>query len=362
MSPARPPEGAHSLSEGKGRRPQGAPVSHGLLQRRRLLGLGLGAAALGGLGGCATSAPATAPGEPQQVAPGVYLLRGLAGEIGPENRGRTGNAGFIVGPQGVLVIDCGVSRRQGEAVLAAIRRTTPLPVKQLLLTHVRQEFLFGAAAFQEAGIPVAMHPAAARLMATRCENCLKTLQRVLGPEEMQGTRVVKPDRTFDPTTSPPAQAFDAGVGRPVRLLAWGPGGHSSGPGDLAVLDETTGSLFAGGLVDADTVPDVQDADFAGWRAALAGLQALAQAGTVQRIVPGHGPLAAPGQVATIARYLDQLERRTAELLDNGTALSDVADATVLGEFAAWDQYDTIHRRNASIVFLRHERALMLRQP
>ena len=27
MSPARPPEGAHSLSEGQGRRPEGAPVS-----------------------------------------------------------------------------------------------------------------------------------------------------------------------------------------------------------------------------------------------------------------------------------------------------------------------------------------------
>jgi hypothetical protein len=27
MSPARPPEGANSLSEGQGRRPKGAPVS-----------------------------------------------------------------------------------------------------------------------------------------------------------------------------------------------------------------------------------------------------------------------------------------------------------------------------------------------
>jgi glyoxylase-like metal-dependent hydrolase (beta-lactamase superfamily II) len=335
-----------------------AAMHHAPLQRRHLLGLGLGAAAsLCGLGGCVSPAPA-APGEPQAVAPGVYLLRGHAGEIGPENLGRTGNAGFIVGPTGVLAIDCGVSRRQGEAVLAAIRRTTPLPVRQLLLTHVRQEFLFGAAAFQAAGIPVAMHPAAARLMAARCENCLKTLQRILGPEEMQGTRVVKPERQIDPATQP----FDAGIGRPVRLLAWGPGGHSSGPGDLAVLDDTTGTLFAGGLVDADTIPDVQDADFAGWRAGLAGLQALADAGMVQRVVPGHGPLAAPAQIGRVARYLDQLEHRTAELLDAGTALSDVADATALGEFATWDQYDTIHRRNASVVFLRHERALMLRQP
>lgn len=325
------------------------------LSRRALLSLGLGAAATVplGLSACASPGPA-GPTAAQQVAPGVYVLRGQAGEVDPSNLGRTANLGFIVGPQGVLAIDSGVSRRQGEAMLAAIRSVTPLPVRQLVLTHVRQEFLFGAAAFQEAGTPITMHPAAARLMAARCENCLKTLKRVLGAEEMQGTRVVKPEHLVDPGT----QAFDAGIGRPVRLLAWGPGGHSSGPGDLAVFDEATGTLFAGGLVDADTVPDVQDADFAGWRAGLAGLQALAP----QRIVPGHGPVVGREQVARIARYLDQLERRTAQLLDAGTALSDVADATQLGEFAGWDQYDTIHRRNASVVFLRHERALMLRQP
>lgn len=329
------------------------------LRRRQLLALGLGvAASAAGLVGCTTPPPTAAPGEPQAIAPGVYLLRGQAGEIGPDNLGRTANTGFIVGPEGVLAIDSGVSRRQGEALLAAIRRTTPLPVRLLLLTHVRQEFLFGAAAFQDAGIPVALHPAAAALMASRCENCLKTLLRVLGPHEMLGTRVVKPDRTLPPDL----RGFDAGIGRAVRLLAWGAGGHSSGPGDLAVLDETTGTLFAGGLVDADTIPDVQDADFTGWRQGLAGLQALAQAGSVRRIVPGHGPVGGNAQVAAIARYLDQLEQRTAQLLDAGTALSDVADATSLDEFAAWDQYDTIHRRNASIVFLRHERALMLRQP
>lgn len=322
------------------------------LSRRALLSLGLGAAAAS-LGGCAHLG-AGAPGTAQQVAPGVYLLRGLPGEIGPENQGRTANTGFIVGPQGVLAIDSGVSRRHGEALLAAIGSVTPLPIRQLVLTHVRQEFLFGAAAFQEAGIPITMHPAAARLMAGRCEGCLKTLQRVLGAEEMRGTRVVKPEHQVDPAS----QAFDAAIGRPVRLLAWGPGGHSSGPGDLAVLDENTGTLFAGGLLDADTVPDVQDADFAGWRMGLSGLQALAP----KHIVPGHGPVVGSEQVARIARYLDQLERRTAQLLDAGTALSDVADATQLQEFAGWDQYDTIHRRNASVVFLRHERALMLRQP
>ena len=337
-------------------------MSAALTDRRRFLGQawhsGAGAAALLGastwLTGCATVAADAIT--PQLVAPGVYLLPGATGEIGPDNRGRIGNVGVIVGTQGVLVIDSGVSWRHGQALRATIARITPLPIRHVVLTHVRQEFVFGASAFQEAGVPITMHVAAARLMASRCESCLKTLVRVLGADEMTGSRVIKPEDPYDPTV-PTFAPFGIGLGRPVRLLAWGPGGHSSGPGDLAVLDDTTGTLFAGGLLDADTVPDIQDADFAGWRSALAAMEQMG----LQHIVPGHGPVSPPGLTRQIARYLTELETRTLALLEAGTALSDVPEATRLPDFEHWDQYDTIHRRNAAIMFLRHERAMMLRQ-
>ena len=173
---------------------------------------------------------------------------------------------------------------------------------------------------------------------------------------MAGTQVIR-----NPTPPPirPTQASASAlvdIGRPLRLLSAGRGGHSSGPGDLALLDEETGSLVAGGWLDAQSVPDIQDADPAGWREALAQVIALQP----RHILPGHGPAGGLALAEAVVRYLDQLERRTAELLQSGTALSDVADLTQLSEFADWDQYDTIHRRNASLVFLRHERALLQR--
>ena len=109
------------------------------------------------------------------VAPGVYMQRGAAGEVGPQNLGRVGNSGFIVGPTGVLVIDTGTSYREGLALLDAVARVTDQPVRRVLITHTRQEFLFGATAFRERGIPILMQRQAAMLMAARCENCLKTL-------------------------------------------------------------------------------------------------------------------------------------------------------------------------------------------
>lgn len=269
------------------------------------------------------------------------MVRGTGGEAGPENLGRTGNAGFIVGPTGVLAIDTGVSYRQGQALLAEIARTTPLPVRQVLITHTRQEFLFGAAAFRERGIPVQMQRGAAQLMASRCEGCLKTLQKLLGDSEMRGTTMFKPDATFD-------AAHTVGlIGRPVRVLYFG---HSSGPGDIAVFDLQSGVLFAGGLLDQGYIPDVQDSRLASWGDALNALQAL----PLRAIVPGHGPVAGPQLVAEVATYLRELQARVTALLTQGAALSEVADQTELPAYKDWDQYDTIHRRNASVVFLRLE--------
>ena len=116
-------------------------------------------------------------------------------------------------------------------------------------------------------------------------------------------------------------------------------------------------LYAGGLLDERRVPDIQDSDLAGWHAALNELQAL----RVATVVPGHGAAAPASQlIATNQRYLMQLEARVRTLVASGTSLLHVADATELPEFESWDQYDTIHRRNASVAYLRVERELMFK--
>ncbi|MGY4831098.1 MBL fold metallo-hydrolase [Sphaerotilaceae bacterium SBD11-9] len=289
---------------------------------------------------------------PVELAAGVYMLRGTGGEPDAGNLGRVGNAGFIVGRSGVLAIDTGTSYLHGRALLAAIRSVTDKPVRMALITHTRQEFLFGAAAFRERGIPIAMHQAAAELMASRCETCLKTLRNTLGEEAMRGTTMFKPDISFsDP------QGIDAAtpIGRPIQVLYFG---HASGPGDIAVYDPRSRTLFAGGLLDSKRIPDVIDADLPRWREALRTLRAL----PTEVIVPGHGPDGDQRMVDQVDRYLDQLSARAHALQSGGAPLSEVPDATSLPEFAGWDQYDTVHRRNASLVYLRYEREQLYKSP
>lgn len=303
-------------------------------------------------GGAAAAAPRDAPDNTSasavEVVAGVYMVQGASGEVDADNLGRIGNAGFIVGDTGVVAIDTGTSYRHGLALLASIRRVTDKPVRLALITHTRQEFLFGAAAYQEQGIAIHMHRKAAHLMQSRCERCLKTLNQVLGIDAMQGTTMFKPDHEFEQSHS-----IDT-IGRRVRVLYYG---HSSGPGDVAVLDVQSGVLFAGGLLDRLRIPDVQDSDLDGWARALRSLREL----PLKVVVPGHGPVASAKAIDSVDRYLAQLQARTRELLRSGAALSEVPDAAALPEFALWDQYETIHRRNASILFLRFESDQMFKR-
>ncbi|HEY4067922.1 MAG TPA: MBL fold metallo-hydrolase [Burkholderiaceae bacterium] len=306
------------------------------------------------LAGLALATPMAQAGDPApiELASGVYMVPGSPGEPDASNQGRIGNAGFIVGPTGVLAIDTGTSYLHGRALLAAIHSVTDRPVRLAIVTHTRQEFLFGAAAFREQGIPVAMQQAAAGLMATRCDTCLKTLRTVLGEDAMRGTTMFTPDTSF---TDPLALNAAALIGRPIQLLYFG---HSSGPGDIAVYDPRTRTLFAGGLLDARRIPDVIDSDLAGWSEALRSLRAL----PIEVIVPGHGPDGDKRMIGQVERYLDQLTTRVRALLQAGAPLSEVPDATSLPDFAAWDQYDTVHRRNAAVVYLRYEREQLIKAP
>jgi glyoxylase-like metal-dependent hydrolase (beta-lactamase superfamily II) len=318
-----------------------------LSSRLRAALMSLSAVLAAGLCGAAGAAEITSP-RAVEVGAGVYMMQGAAGEVDAANLGRIGNAGFIVGDGGVLAIDTGTSFVHGQALLAAIRRVTDKPVRLVLITHTRQEFLFGAGAYREQGIPIRMHRAAAGLMRSRCERCLKTLRQQLGDEAMRGTEMFTPDAEFDQP-----QALDL-IGRRVQLLYFG---HSSGPGDVAVFDAQSGVLFAGGLLDQLRIPDVQDSDLDGWHQALRSLREL----PIRTVVPGHGPAASAAVIDAVDRYLTALSARLMALLRDGAALSEVPDAAALPEFAAWDQYETIHRRNASLLYVRFEREELFKQ-
>ena len=277
------------------------------------------------------------------VAPGVYVLPGSGGKIAPENGGRAANVAFVVGPRGVVVVDTGISYREGEQIIAVVKSISKLPIRLAILTHPSQEAIFGAAAFQEQGIPVLAHRLGAELIAARCETCLRNLRSVLGEAAMAATRVVKPDRLIDGD-----QTLEL-IGRPLRLIA---PQSSSAPGAIAVFDEWTSTLITGNLVTLNRVPDMRDADPKAWRDTLVQLESI----RCRYLVPGYGPVGNCTDIAAFARYLSALETRVDALMKDGVSLAELRDRCDLPEFARWDQYETLHPQNANYTYLRLERS------
>jgi glyoxylase-like metal-dependent hydrolase (beta-lactamase superfamily II) len=278
-----------------------------------------------------------------RVADGVYALQHGAPRT-LEEGSRSANAGFIVGPAGVAVIDTGVSYRDGVEILAAVRKVTPRPIRLAILTHPDQAVIFGAAAFQERGIPVYMQRGAAGLMAARCEMCLRNLQAALGDAEMASTTLIVPDRLIEGD-----ETIDA-IGRPLRVIApaW-----SSAPGAVAVLDPRSATLFAGSLVSVHAVPDTRDANARGWRDALRTLAAT----RCRHLVPSHGPVGRCSDIESFSQYFSDLEDRVGALLRGGTGLAEIGASAALPRYSGWGRYQELQRANANRAYLRLERAL-----
>jgi glyoxylase-like metal-dependent hydrolase (beta-lactamase superfamily II) len=275
------------------------------------------------------------------VAPGVYAFLGDVEQPSVENGGDTGNAGFIVGDDGVVVIDTGASYRRGGEMLAAIARVTDRPVRLVIVTHAMQEFIFGSAAFAERSIPLLAHRETAELMRKRCAHCLENLVALLGEARMAGTRVVLPGHIADASTTIEV------AGRTLELLHFG---WAATPGDLAVLDPASGVLFAGGLVTSLRVPELRDGRLDGWLAALAGLEAR----EFRIVVPGHGPIAGRAAIAATSAYLRALDERARRLFASGRSLLEAVDDSALPAYAAWGSYAVLNRRNLQQRYLEYE--------
>ena len=279
--------------------------------------------------------------EPLPVAPAVYAFIGDLGEPSAANGGNIGNSGFIVGADGVIVVDTGISYRRGQAMLAAIARVTDKPVQLAIITGGVQESLFGNAAFAERGIALMAHAESVKLIRQRCEQCLENLRKVFGVEAMTGTRVVLPERIVLNSVSIEI------AGRTLDLLHFG---WAATPGDLAVYDRASGVLFAGGLVSVQRIPDLRDGRLDAW------LEALGRLGAVRAriVVPGHGPVSKTASVEATRAYLLALDARVRALYGRGRGLLDALDEADLPEYREWALYPSLHRKNVQHRYLELE--------
>jgi quinoprotein relay system zinc metallohydrolase 2 len=278
----------------------------------------------------------------QQIAPGVYAHAGAVALMDATNAGDIANIGFIVGDNGVAVVDTGGSAAEGRRLLEAIRAVTDKPVLYVINTHFHPDHIFGNAAFDGLGATFVGHHNMPRALAERGAYYLQSFRSIIGDDLMKAVRIIPPTLLVDDT-----RTLDLG-GRTIVLRAW-PTAHTDS--DLTVYDPASRTLFAGDTVFLKHLPII-DGSVKGW---LADLPGLAQIPAV-RVVPGHGPLSAPWPAALDAEktYFDRLTRDVKSLIAKGDDMSEAAKSAGQSERDQWDLFGDYNARNATAAFAEYE--------
>ena len=216
------------------------------------------------------------------------------------------NSTFLVGDQGILVVDTGLNAEEGRKLLAEIRKVSPAPVRWIVNTHYHPDHRGG--------------------------------NSVVGPDAI----VISTEFTRSKAEKPPKENFVNEIvgpnglvlhlgGHEVRIYHPGPA-HTQG--DLVVYFPDERTIATGDLFLTNSCPAMDDGDMENWIAALDHMLAL----PVEHIVPGHFELATKSELQRFRNYLSDLREQVAHMYKQGMPLERIQSALALDAYKNFRQY------------------------
>ncbi len=214
----------------------------------------------------------------QQVSASAWYAQGLSALGTPGNQNFISNAGVVITPTGVVVIDALGSPALAARLVTEIKKLTPLPITHVLVTHYHADHIYGLQVFKAMGAKIVGHRAALMYLNSDTARLrLEASREQLTPWIDGNTQLVAADEWLDGDK----ELVVGGVVFQAR-----PVGPAHTPEDLTFYLPSEKVLFAGDLVFRSRIPFVGQADSRHWITALDQLLSF----DAHVIVPGHGPL------------------------------------------------------------------------
>lgn len=272
-----------------------------------------------------------------EPAPPFFALRdlghGVWAAISPPKSPAGANSGFVIGSDGVLVIDTFEDPAAARAMLTAIRAKTREPIRYVIDTHYHLDHVAGNNVFAAAGATV------------MAQHNVRTWERSQNLKFF-GVHPTAKQKQFVETLGLPSVTYREGVtiwlgDREiiVRVLP----GHTGG--DSAVVIPDAKVVFTGDLFWNHTLPNLVDANT---REQIASNDAFLRDYPDATFVPGHGD---PGKAADVRAFRDYLATLRKEVADArksgkvGDALVDAVLSKLKQQYGDWGWFKHFAPRN-----------------
>jgi glyoxylase-like metal-dependent hydrolase (beta-lactamase superfamily II) len=274
--------------------------------------------------------------EPTPLAPGLpFELKALGHGVyaaidGP--KGEAGaNAGFVIGDDGVLVVDTFENPKAAEQMLTEIRRLTSVPIRYVVNTHYHLDHVAGNSVFAREGAVIIAHRNVRSWINT--ENLKFFGKDIKAKQKALVEGLVRPGLVYD-------TELDVFLGsRRVSIRTFP--GHTGGDSVVAIPDAKV--VFCGDLFWRRTLPNLIDATTGLW---IPTLEKLASADADATFVPGHGDVGNVADVSAFRGYLSDLRAIVADPVKAGKSGDDLVNAALplmKDKYATWNLFEYFAR-------------------
>jgi len=277
-----------------------------------------------------------------QVADGVYAAIAKSGGLA------SGNAGFVIGDDGVVIFDTFFTPAAIEELIGEIQKLTNKPIKYAVNSHYHLDHTGGNQVLAARGIPIIAHDNVMQWQTVKNKRFLpapEELQKRKADAEKQlsDTPAGQPDRRAqlerqirrldammaikltNPTKTFSSGTMELKLGKRKVILATLPG-HTGG--DVFAFVPDANVVFMGDLGWSKTLPNLVDATVNYW---IPTLDKILKDHANAKYVPGHGNVATAAEIRDFRDYLYDLRARVKQGIAGGLTVDQAKQQLTLPE-------------------------------